>query len=149
MLSTSGLFDANRLGQSTSQLYRASVPGSTGEQERISKRRLVRWSYANTWSPSVEMLAEYLPCLLEHVTYRSRVLTRVLSSVRAFPPTRGLATVVIPPAARLLSGAGGRLRVEVAGGEVTAHLLVRGLDKPRILENILDFVRGSVAADVF
>src|SRR5215203_3965857 len=64
------------------------------------------------------------------------------------PPTRGVAGAAIPPTARLMNGARERLGVEVAGGEVIVHLLVSGLYKPRVVENVLDLVGGGVAADV-
>ena len=52
------------------------------------------------------------------------------------------------PIACLLSGIGGSLRVEAAGGEVVAHLLVGGLYEPRIVGELLGLLGGGVAADV-
>jgi hypothetical protein len=49
---------------------------------------------------------------------------------------------------RLPSDVRVRLRVEVARGEVIAHLLVGGLDEPRVFDDLLDLFGGSVAADV-
>src|SRR5215210_4048207 len=53
-----------------------------------------------------------------------------------------------PPIACLIGDVGERLRLEAAGGEVIAHLLVGGLYEPRIVEELLDLVGRGVAADV-
>ncbi len=50
--------------------------------------------------------------------------------------------------ARLPGAARGRLRLEVAGGEVLAHLLMSGLNEPGIVEDLLDLGRRGVTADV-
>src|SRR5919199_2633823 len=49
---------------------------------------------------------------------------------------------------RLPRRTGGRPWIETARGEIGAHLLVGGLDEPRVLEDQLHFVGGGVATDV-
>ena len=52
------------------------------------------------------------------------------------------------PLPNLPAGAGKRPRVEATGREVVAHLLVGGFDEPWVVEDPLDLLGGSVAADV-
>jgi hypothetical protein len=54
----------------------------------------------------------------------------------------------ISTSGHLPSGAAVWFRVEVAGGEVGAHLLVGSLDELRVVENVLYLFGGGVAANV-
>ena len=62
------------------------------------------------------------------------------------PTTKTVSKTISMP--NLPGGSGERLWAEVTGREIVAHLLVGGFDEPRVFEDPLDLIGGSVTADV-